>query len=78
VLGLVSGAVAAWWTRRPTGTRRLAPPPLPRNLRSWRGAVALMLVLSLLFPLVAATIVTVIAVDLLVLRRVPVFAGLFE
>jgi uncharacterized iron-regulated membrane protein len=46
VLGLVGAAVTAWWVRRPTGTRRLVPPPLPHNLQIWRGAVVLMLALS--------------------------------
>jgi uncharacterized iron-regulated membrane protein len=78
VLCLGAAAIAAWWARRPAGVRRLVPPPLPRDERAWRGAVALMLALSLLFPLVAATIAAVLALDFLVLSRVRSFRPLFE
>jgi uncharacterized iron-regulated membrane protein len=78
VLAMIGAAVAAWWKRRPAGEWRLAPPPLPRNAGAWRVAVDLMLVLSLAFPLVAATIAAVLALDYLVLSRVPAFGALFE
>ncbi len=58
--------------------RRVVPPPLPRNERSWHIAVTVMLVLSLAFPLVAATIAGVLAVDFLVLSRVRTLKVLFE
>ena len=70
VIGMSVAALAAWWVRRPSGTRRLMPPPMPRDLRVWRAAVLLMLALSLAFPLAAVTIVAVLALDLLLLERV--------
>jgi len=70
VIGMGAAAVAAWWARRPTGARRLVPPPLPRDMRTWRTAVVLMLALSVAFPLVALTIAAVLAVDFLLLKRV--------
>lgn len=76
---VMSGAaVAAWWARRPRGAWRLVPPPLPRDARAWRGAVALMLALSLAFPLAATTIVIVLAIDVLLVSRVPALEALFE
>lgn len=78
VLAMIGAAVAAWWARRPVGARRLVPPPLPRNERTWKAAVALMLALSLAFPLVAATIGVVVAIDYLVLSRVRALGALFE
>jgi len=78
VLAMIGAAVAAWWVRRPAGQWRLVPPPLPRNERAWHVAVVLMLVLSLLFPLVAATIVTVLVLDRLVVSRVRALKLLFE
>jgi uncharacterized iron-regulated membrane protein len=75
---MIGAAVAAWWKRRPVGAWRLAPPPLPRNAGTWRVAVDLMLVLSLAFPLVAATIAAILAIDYLVLSRVPALGALFE
>lgn len=77
VLGMGAAAIAAWWARRPAGARRLVPPPL-RDEHAWRMAVALMLVLSLAFPLVAATIAVVLAIDLLVLCRVRALKLLFD
>jgi uncharacterized iron-regulated membrane protein len=76
VLGVA--ALLAWWTRRPARAFRLVPPPLPRDLRAWRGAVAVMLVLSLAFPLVAATIVAVLALDLALVSRVRSLRLLFD
>lgn len=70
VIGLGVAAIAAWWARRPRGALRLAPPPLPRDTKLWHGAVVVMLVASLAFPLAAATIAIVLALDLLVLSRV--------
>jgi uncharacterized iron-regulated membrane protein len=78
VLSLGGAALAAWWVRRPSGARRLVPPPLPRDVRAWRAAVALMLALSLAFPLAAATIVVVLALDLLLVSRVRALKVLFE
>jgi uncharacterized iron-regulated membrane protein len=78
VLAMGAAALAAWWVRRPTGARRLVPPPLPRNARAWRAAIALMLTLSLAFPLAAATIATVLAIDWLLLSRVRTLKAVFE
>jgi uncharacterized iron-regulated membrane protein len=78
VIGMGSAALAAWWVRRPRGARRLVPPPMPHDARAWRGAVVLMLVLSLAFPLAAATIATVAAIDLLVVSRLRMLRMLFE
>lgn len=78
VLGLAAAGTTAWWARRPTGVRRLVPPPMPRDAGAWRTAVAIMLALSLAFPLVAVTIATVLAIDLLLLSRVRKLRLLFE
>lgn len=77
VATLCVAALCAWWSRRPQGVR-LAPPPLPANPRVWHVAVALMLVLSLAFPLAALTIVLVLVVDFLLLRRIPALRVLFD
>jgi uncharacterized iron-regulated membrane protein len=78
VLGMGAAALAAWWARRPTGARRLVPPPMPRDGRVWSGAIALMLTLSLAFPLAAATIAAVLTIDLLLLSRVSAIRALFQ
>lgn len=68
ILMSVSGVVM-WWVRRPSKAGRLAPPPKPRNMPLWKGAVLIALCLSLVFPLVGLTLVAVLAIDLLLLSR---------
>ncbi|EKX59854.1 putative iron-regulated membrane protein [Rhodobacter sp. AKP1] len=69
VLLCISGA-AVWWKRRPAGVGRLAAPPRPAELPVWKGALALALSLSMLFPLVGATLIGVLLFDILVLQKV--------
>lgn len=66
----VSGAVM-WWKRRPDGAARLAAPPMPRDLPMWKGAVVLMLALSFAFPMAGLTLLVVMALDLLLVSRLP-------
>lgn len=68
----VSGLVM-WWQRRPKGSAlRVFAPKTPENLPHWRGAMIIMLLLSLAFPLVGITLVTVLALDYLLIKRIPV------
>lgn len=68
----VSGLVM-WWLRRPKGsTLRIFAPKTPEDLPHWRGAMILMLFVSLAFPLVGITLLTVLALDYLIVKRVPV------
>lgn len=78
VIGMSVAALTAWWMRRLTGVRRLVPPPLPADMRVWHGAIALMLALSLAFPLAAATLLTVLALDTLLLSRTPALKAWFQ
>ena len=66
----VSGAVM-WWKRRPDGAARLAAPPMPRDLPMWKGAVVLMLALSFAVPMAGLTLLVVMALDLLLVSRLP-------
>ncbi|WP_295813239.1 PepSY domain-containing protein [uncultured Nitratireductor sp.] len=75
VLLSVSGVVM-WWMRRPSRSLRLAAPPLPADLPLWKGAVVLMLLVSLLFPLVGITLLTLLALDVLVIQRIKPLARL--
>ncbi|MCC5781083.1 PepSY domain-containing protein [Nitratireductor sp. B36] len=71
----ISGLVM-WWMRRPSRALRLAAPPLPANLPLWKGAVVVMLLVSLLFPLVGITLLALLALDVLVIQRVKLLARL--
>jgi len=67
----VSGVVM-WWLRRPKGSAlRVFAPRTPDDLPHWRGAMILMLALSLAFPLAGITLLGVLALDYLLVRRVP-------
>ena len=60
LLGSVSGLVM-WWKRRPAG--RFGVPPLRHDLPLWKGGVAIMFGLGLLFPLVGASLLLMLALD---------------
>ncbi len=66
----LSGMVM-WWKRRPKGAWRLAAPPRPELLPLWKGAFALAVALSMLFPLVGVTLVGVALLDATLVRWVP-------
>ncbi|GAA0780046.1 PepSY domain-containing protein [Roseibium denhamense] len=67
----VSGLVM-WWMRRPKGAAlRVFAPKVPDNLPHWRGAMILMLFISLAFPLVGITLLAVLAIDYLLIGRIP-------
>jgi uncharacterized iron-regulated membrane protein len=72
----VSGAVM-WWIRRPAGAR-LAPPPMPKDIRAWRGAAIVMFLISLAFPLVALTLLGVALLDFGIVSRVPALRSVFK
>lgn len=58
---LCVSAVLAWWKRRPRG--RLAVPPLPADRRALRGVIALMVLGGLIFPLLGASLLVMLALD---------------
>lgn len=58
-----------WWSRRPQG--RLAAPPLPAKLPPMRGAIAVLVLLGLAFPLVGASMVVIWLLDTLIFSRHP-------
>lgn len=72
----VSGMVM-WWKRRPAGRIGLVPPPMPADMPLWKGAMAVGLVISLAFPMAGITLAVVMALDLLILSRVPVLRRAF-
>ncbi|MFF4985624.1 PepSY-associated TM helix domain-containing protein [Streptosporangium saharense] len=65
---VVSGAWM-WWKRRPRG--RLAAPARSTDRRTAYGVLAVMAVLGVLFPLAGITMVAVLVLDWLVIRRIP-------
>lgn len=72
VIFLSVSGVVMWWKRRPAGASRLVAPALPETPRLWKTGALVMLAVSLLFPLTGLVLVTVLALDLLLLRHVKV------
>jgi len=72
VIFLCVSGLAMWWLRRPKGgALRVFAPKTPENLPHWRGAMILMLALSLAFPLAGLTLLGALALDYLIVKRVP-------
>jgi len=65
VLMSVSAAVM-WWKRRPKGA--LGVPPMPVGRGSMLGVLAIMAVVGAIYPLVGASLVAIVALDLVVTR----------
>lgn len=77
VMFLCVSGVVMWWKRRPAGRIALVPPPMPADMPLWKGAVAVGLVISLAFPMAGITLAVVMALDLLILSRVPALRRAF-
>ncbi|MDS9470010.1 PepSY domain-containing protein [Paracoccus sp. MBLB3053] len=65
VLLCVSAAVM-WWKRRPSGS--LGVPPMPSDKRVLRGLVAILALGGILFPLVGASLIVMLALDAIFMR----------
>ena len=73
VIVMAVSGIVLWWMRRPKGSFGLAAPAAPSQaVPMAKGVVLLTLFLSLLFPLVGLTLLAVLALDLLVVRNIPV------
>lgn len=78
VIFLSVSGVVMWWMRRPKGAAlRVFAPKTPDDLPHWRGAMILMLAVSLAFPLAGITLLGVLALDYLVVKRIPVLRRAF-
>ena len=78
VVVLSLSGLVMWWLRRPARGWRLAAPPRPDPARvplvTWATAV----ILSALFPLAGATLVSVAILDWMLVRRVPALRQLLD
>jgi uncharacterized iron-regulated membrane protein len=78
VIGLSLSGLVMWWLRRPARGWRLAAPPRPDPVRvpmvTWTTAA----LLSVLFPLAGATIIAVVMLDWILVRRVPTLRQLLH
>jgi uncharacterized iron-regulated membrane protein len=63
LIALCVSGVTVWWKRRPAG--RLAAPVRRGGVRLARGAIAIAVVLGCIFPLLGASMLAVLALDVL-------------
>ncbi|MFT6676571.1 MAG: putative iron-regulated membrane protein [Sulfitobacter sp.] len=71
VLFLCVSSLVLWWKRRPAGVNRLAAPPLPKEMPIWQGAAWVGIGVSMAFPMAGIAFLVVLAVDSLILSRLP-------
>nr|WP_047575512.1 PepSY domain-containing protein [Methylobacterium sp. ZNC0032] len=64
---LCISALVMWWKRRPQGS--IGVPPLPREKTTLRVVVALLAIGGLVFPLVGLSLVVMVAIDGLLVRK---------
>ncbi|MBS8262420.1 PepSY domain-containing protein [Roseibium polysiphoniae] len=78
VIFLSVSGVVMWWMRRPAKSAvRLFAPRVPENRPHWRGAMLVMLIVSLAFPLAGLALIVALALDILVLSRIPALRSAF-
>ncbi|WP_137886988.1 PepSY domain-containing protein [Pseudomonas sp. 2FE] len=75
LLSSISGLVI-WWLRRPQGS--LGVPPLRHELPLWKTALAIIVVLGLVFPLVGASLLLIAVLDWLLFSRLASSRELLE
>ncbi|MEP3279386.1 MAG: PepSY domain-containing protein [Stappiaceae bacterium] len=78
VLLLCVSSLVIWWKRRPAGSVRLAAPSLPKDMPLWQGAALVGLAVSLAFPMAGVTILAAMALDQLILSRIPGLKRVFS
>jgi len=71
VLFLCVSAAVLWWKRRPSGAGRLAAPPMPKEMPIWQGAALVGLFVAMAFPMAGIALLIVLALDYVVLSRLP-------
>ena len=78
VIFLSVSGVVMWWMRRPAKVAfRLFAPKAPEARPHWRGAMVVMLAVSMAFPLAGTALLAALAIDLMVFSRIPVLRKAF-
>lgn len=67
IILLCVSSATMWWKRRPSG--RLGVPPLPGDTSKLRGVLALLAIGGVIFPLVGGTLILMVLLDALWIRR---------
>lgn len=70
VIFLSASGVVLWWKRRPVGAGRLAAPPRPSDTPIWTTAAVIVVLIGIAFPVAGAVLLSVVLLDLLVIRKI--------
>ncbi|MDR6820852.1 putative iron-regulated membrane protein, partial [Neorhizobium sp. 2083] len=70
VIFLSVSGIVMWWKRRPSGATRLVAPVVSEKMAVWKTGAFVMVAVSLLFPLTGIVLVSVLALDMLLIRHV--------
>ena len=62
IVALAVSAAMMWWKRRPSGS--LGVPPLPQDRRVCCGLIAILAVGGMIFPLVGASLLFMLVLDM--------------
>lgn len=69
IVAIVITGLIMWWKRKPP--HQLGAPTLPKNFTLVRGVGILVIALGILFPLVGLSLIVVLLLDWLIIRRIP-------
>jgi uncharacterized iron-regulated membrane protein len=69
VILFVFSGVIMWWKRKPSG--KLGAPSLPENFRLLKGVGIIVIALGIFFPLVGISLLVVLVLDKLIIKRIP-------
>ncbi|WP_148505247.1 PepSY-associated TM helix domain-containing protein [Paenibacillus beijingensis] len=75
IAGIAASGMMLWWKRKPSG--QLGAPKAP-GLKKMKVVAVILALFGLLFPLVGATLIAVLVLDWLVIRRVRMFRTFFN
>lgn len=66
IILLATSAGIMWWKRRPTGS--LGVPPLPKDMKVFRGLFVILIVGGIIFPLVGMTLIIMLTLDVIYMK----------
>ncbi|GGE22245.1 membrane protein [Marinithermofilum abyssi] len=69
LIGLVATGVTMWWKRRPQG--KLGAPQKTPTAQTMKSGTVILMILGIFFPLVGLSLIIVLLLDWLIIRRIP-------
>ncbi|MFF4145517.1 PepSY domain-containing protein [Streptomyces sp. NPDC001698] len=76
VIGMAVSGVVMWWRRRPTG-KGLGAPRRAQDARVTRGVALIMLILGVAMPLAGISMLLILTLDWLLIRRIALLRRFF-